>query len=67
MKGLVKREIEKSMNFKIDEDQYFGFQKDNEDGGAYDYGRRTLKGPYEDELRRSIPFKRFELFRLSSY
>lgn len=38
---------------------------DEEGGGLMDYGRKTLKGPYEDEIRKQIPFKRYSLFRLS--
>lgn len=49
------------------EDKFFGMQKDDDDegGGAYDYGRKTLKGPYEEEIKKQIPFKRFPLYRLS--
>ena len=37
-----------------------------DEGEGFDYGREVLKGPYEDELAKNIPFKRFPLYRLSS-
>ena len=64
IKGLVNREIQKEQ--EVDEDVFFGTKKQDDDdgGGGFDYGRKTLKGPYEDEIRKDIPFKRLELFKL---
>jgi hypothetical protein len=34
LKGLVKREIEKSMNYEVRDDQFFGASKDDDEEGG---------------------------------
>lgn len=52
IKTIVRKEMAKSS--EVDEDTFFGISKDDDEdgGGIVDYGRKTLKGPYEDEIRK---------------
>jgi hypothetical protein len=61
----VNREIEKYKDYEVDSEKFLGL-KDDDDNETFDYGRKVLKGPYEDEIARNIPFKRFPLYRLTT-
>jgi hypothetical protein len=65
IKGHVNREIEKHKVYEVNSDKFFGVNE-NDDNETFDYGRKVIKGPYEEEIANNIPFKRFSLYRLTT-
>lgn len=65
IKGHVNREIEKYKDCEVKAEKFFGLNEDD-DNETFDYGRKVIKGPYEEEIADKIPFKRFPLFRLTT-
>lgn len=39
---------------------------DDEEGETFDYGRDVFKGPYEEIIVKSLPYKKFPLYALTS-
>lgn len=46
--------------YKVEENKFLGMELADEDGEeVFDYGRDVVKGPYDDILSKTLPYKKF--------
>lgn len=51
----------------MEENKFLGLEVPDDDGDeVFDYGREVVKGPYEDILSKTLPYKKFHIYKLSS-